>query len=134
MRDLPSPQAEETFLRSKLDWTELDRAGHATCLALYREALRLRPKDPESLTSLGQTLQKKGDDQSAVTEFDRALHLNPSLSPASLGRATSLEKAGRVDEAIAEFRHFLELAPTGPDAERVKGHLALLTRGRPQVK
>ncbi|MGI8431180.1 MAG: malto-oligosyltrehalose trehalohydrolase [Chthoniobacterales bacterium] len=43
---IPDPQAKETFLRSKLDWTELDRGGHAATLRLYVELLRLRRTMP----------------------------------------------------------------------------------------
>jgi maltooligosyltrehalose trehalohydrolase len=43
VRDLiPDPNAEATFLRSKLDWHERGRAPHAEWLALYRELLALR--------------------------------------------------------------------------------------------
>jgi len=52
---MSSPQAPETFERSKLNWSEAERNGHGTCLRLYREALRLRrehavfrPKDRAS--------------------------------------------------------------------------------------
>jgi maltooligosyltrehalose trehalohydrolase len=55
LRDLPSPQAPETFEQSKLRWEEAGREGHGACLRLYREALRLRrehavfrPKDRAS--------------------------------------------------------------------------------------
>lgn len=41
-RDFPSPQAPETFERSKLQWKETTTSAHAECLKLYREALRLR--------------------------------------------------------------------------------------------
>lgn len=41
-RDFPSPQARETFEQSKLRWKEANKVGHAECLRLYREALRLR--------------------------------------------------------------------------------------------
>jgi maltooligosyltrehalose trehalohydrolase len=43
---VPDPQAVETFLRSKLDWAEAERPGHAEVLALYRELLRLRATEP----------------------------------------------------------------------------------------
>jgi maltooligosyltrehalose trehalohydrolase len=44
MRDtIPDPQAESTFLASKLDWMEPET--HAGTLALYRELLRLRRED-----------------------------------------------------------------------------------------
>ncbi len=41
---IPDPQAESTFLASKLDWSETET--HAGTLALYRELLRLRRDDP----------------------------------------------------------------------------------------
>lgn len=100
----------------------------------YREALRLRPNDYDIVNTLALALQKKGDDQSAVTEFQKARRLNPAAPGTSLGLATSLEKAGRVDEAIQEFRRYLDIRPTPADADRVKAHLALLSRGRPLVK
>lgn len=46
VRDLPPPQAQSTFERSKLDWSELEKSGHAACLALYRAVLRLRREHP----------------------------------------------------------------------------------------
>ena len=39
---IPDPAAEETFLRSKLDWSEPDASGHREWLSLYRELLRVR--------------------------------------------------------------------------------------------
>ncbi|HZI06744.1 MAG TPA: DUF3459 domain-containing protein, partial [Archangium sp.] len=44
--EVPDPQAEETFTRSKLDWAEAERPEHAGVRALYRELLRLRATDP----------------------------------------------------------------------------------------
>ncbi len=41
---IPDPQAETTFLASKLGWSEVET--HAGTLALYRELLRLRRADP----------------------------------------------------------------------------------------
>ena len=39
---IPDPQAKETFLRSKLDWSEVREERHAGVLRLYRELLHLR--------------------------------------------------------------------------------------------
>ena len=39
---IPDPNAAETFQRSRLDWAERDRPGHAEWLALYRTLLHLR--------------------------------------------------------------------------------------------
>jgi 1,4-alpha-glucan branching enzyme/maltooligosyltrehalose trehalohydrolase len=39
---IPDPNAEQTFLRSKLDWEVLRNAEHAAQLAFYRELLAIR--------------------------------------------------------------------------------------------
>lgn len=39
---IPDPQAESTWRRSVLDWSELERPEHAGVLALYRACLELR--------------------------------------------------------------------------------------------
>ncbi|HEY5377352.1 MAG TPA: malto-oligosyltrehalose trehalohydrolase [Polyangiaceae bacterium] len=43
---IPDPQAETSFLRSKLDWSERRSPEHARTLDLYRRALELRRTDP----------------------------------------------------------------------------------------
>ncbi len=43
---IPDPQAETTFVRSKIDWSERERGWHARVLALYRRVLELRRTDP----------------------------------------------------------------------------------------
>jgi malto-oligosyltrehalose trehalohydrolase len=45
--DVPDPQDEATFLRSKLDWTQLDREPYLGLLAWYRELIALRGARPE---------------------------------------------------------------------------------------
>jgi maltooligosyltrehalose trehalohydrolase len=44
--EVPDPQARETFLRSKLDWSERARAPHADVLELVKTMLLLRRTDP----------------------------------------------------------------------------------------
>jgi maltooligosyltrehalose trehalohydrolase len=45
--DVPNPQDEATFLRSKLDWTQPDREPYLGILAWYRELIALRRAQPE---------------------------------------------------------------------------------------
>ncbi|HVM27853.1 MAG TPA: DUF3459 domain-containing protein, partial [Mycobacteriales bacterium] len=45
--DVPDPQAEQTFLDSKLDWSELDDERSASLLGWYRDLLALRRALPE---------------------------------------------------------------------------------------
>jgi maltooligosyltrehalose trehalohydrolase len=46
VKRIPDPQAESTFLASKLRWQEAAADIHAGVRALYREALRLRREEP----------------------------------------------------------------------------------------
>jgi maltooligosyltrehalose trehalohydrolase len=43
---IPDPQAEDTFARSRLDWSEPEREPHAQVLRLYRAVLALRRHEP----------------------------------------------------------------------------------------
>jgi len=43
---IPDPQATETFLRSRLQWTEAEREPHAAVGRLYRALLELRRREP----------------------------------------------------------------------------------------
>ena len=43
---IPDPQAEATFLASRLDWAERDREPHASALRLYQALLALRRTEP----------------------------------------------------------------------------------------
>ncbi|MBA2390392.1 MAG: malto-oligosyltrehalose trehalohydrolase [Geodermatophilaceae bacterium] len=44
--DVPDPQDPGTFLRSKLDWAELDAAPHRSLLDTYRRLIALRRAEP----------------------------------------------------------------------------------------
>ncbi len=45
--EIPDPQDEATFLRSKLDWSQLHKDPHCELLAWYRELIALRRARPE---------------------------------------------------------------------------------------
>jgi maltooligosyltrehalose trehalohydrolase len=44
---VPDPQDPATFARSKLDWSELAKPGHAEILDLYKQLIALRRSRPE---------------------------------------------------------------------------------------
>jgi maltooligosyltrehalose trehalohydrolase len=45
--DIPDPQSADTFVRSKLDWREVDREPHARLLAWHRRLIALRRGSPD---------------------------------------------------------------------------------------
>ncbi len=48
--DVPDPQATDTFIRSRLDWRELELPEHARMLAWYQDLIALRRATPELTT------------------------------------------------------------------------------------
>jgi maltooligosyltrehalose trehalohydrolase len=71
--DIPDPQAERTFLDSKLDWSELDRGDHARVLAWHRDLIALRARvagtPARAELHLGQGLVMKRGDVSVVVNL-----------------------------------------------------------------
>ncbi|RQX11650.1 malto-oligosyltrehalose trehalohydrolase, partial [Micromonospora arida] len=45
--DVPDPQDPETFVRSRLDWAELDKPEHASMLSFYQRLIALRRSSPD---------------------------------------------------------------------------------------
>jgi maltooligosyltrehalose trehalohydrolase len=65
---VPDPQAESTFLASRLCWREREHEPHKSILTLYRELLALRASDP-ALQDRGRTgfeVHALGDDALAL--------------------------------------------------------------------
>ncbi|MEK8105768.1 DUF3459 domain-containing protein [Micromonospora sp. M12] len=46
-REVPDPQDPETFVRSRLDWAELDKPEHREMLAFYQRLIALRRSRPD---------------------------------------------------------------------------------------
>jgi maltooligosyltrehalose trehalohydrolase len=64
--EAPDPHAEETFERSKLDWSRLEQKDHAAMWQLYRELLRIR-REHLALRALDlDALESKADDEKQV--------------------------------------------------------------------
>jgi maltooligosyltrehalose trehalohydrolase len=82
--EVPDPQAEATFLCSKLDWLELDRDGHRELLAWYRELIALRRTEPE-LTDprLGRVHADYDEDRRWLMVARGRLRIAANLGPAT---------------------------------------------------
>jgi maltooligosyltrehalose trehalohydrolase len=85
--DVPDPQATQTFLRSKLDWSELEDTRHGRLLDCYRELIALRRARAE-LTDPWLTHISVGYDEDArwivVHRGDLLLVCNLSAEPVTV--------------------------------------------------
>ncbi len=64
-----------------------------------------------ALNNRGWAHSEKGDFATAVSDFDRALLIDPNYLRASLNRALTLERQGQVDQAIEGYQEILKVLP-----------------------
>jgi maltooligosyltrehalose trehalohydrolase len=78
---VPDPQDPETFTRSKLDWSELDREPHARLLDVHRRLLALRRAEPDLLDAdLAATAVSWDDDDRWLVVHRKALRVVANLA------------------------------------------------------
>ena len=90
---------------------------------LYREALRVRPDDPDLVLNYGGVLAESGNLGLALPVLEKAVRLRPDHATTRLDHATALEQAGRGDDAVAECLEALRIQPGWPRAQRQLVHL-----------
>jgi maltooligosyltrehalose trehalohydrolase len=87
--DVPDPQAEETYRRSKLDWAELEREPHAGVLNWYAALARLRAQTPELLDGRRDLVNVQFDESARWLTVQRGpitLQVNFGNQPVQLPR------------------------------------------------
>lgn len=113
--DVPDPQDESTFLRSKLDWARATQEKGAATLEIFRAALRERHRHLSPATRARTCWNVDVDKQMLVLRYrcpdgDRALAF--ALAPASPSAALPALLAAAPDEA---WTIVLDSAGTSPD-------------------
>ncbi|BCU07444.1 tetratricopeptide repeat protein [Allochromatium tepidum] len=98
-------------------------------LPALQQALKLNPRDSESLNSLGKTLQDLGQLDAALNMIERGLSLRPDYVSALINRGNVLVQLGRADEALVCLDRALALRPDSASAHNDRGH-ALKALGR----
>jgi protein O-mannosyl-transferase len=109
-----TPDAEMAWLNlgDVYSWAQ----RYPESIAAYREAIRLRPTDPDGHNNLGNVLTLAGDPAAAVSELERALALKPDFATAHFNLGNALRAVDRHAEAIAHYAEAIRLVPDYPAA------------------
>ncbi len=103
-------------------------------IATYRRAQELFPNDYATTFNLALALHKKGDEAGSAEEYKKAVELSPDDPSFRLALATSYERLNKRSEAAAAYQEYLRLSPAGPEADKVKARIALLSGGGTEGK
>jgi tetratricopeptide (TPR) repeat protein len=92
-------------------WKALHDGRGDRSAALFAEALTLRPNDPVLLLGAGAAAHAQGKQRDALTRLQRALVLDPRLTPASRLLGQIAYEEGEVALAIRTYEKALKYAP-----------------------
>ena len=89
-------------------------------LALYRQAIQMRPGFEGAHLNLGAVLNQTGHVAEAIDEFKQAIQLKPD-DPSAYNDLGAVLEAGHLDESIRLFQRAIELDPNYADAHKNLG-------------
>jgi maltooligosyltrehalose trehalohydrolase len=111
---IPDPQAEETFTRSKLDWSELTEEPHASLLQWHKDLIRLRRSRAEFTDGNLNVVKVRFSEEAQWLVLERgrlrtACNLGQAAVELEIGSGARLLLAS--DESIAMDGTNLKLGP-----------------------
>ncbi|MEM6854921.1 MAG: tetratricopeptide repeat protein [Planctomycetota bacterium] len=120
-------RAADAFLTEamKADGAATDYAHAAVSLMMQdkmkpaeraiQEALRMNPRDPQTLNFAAVMLDRQGRSEEAIEAYRHLIDLYPETAMGRANLAAALDKLGRLDEAETAYREAYEIFPTSFD-------------------
>jgi tetratricopeptide (TPR) repeat protein len=99
-------------------WDALKDGNHAQAESGFRASLRARPTDPTLHLGLGMALHAQGRSSEARSSLERALELEPRLTPAAVLLGQIIYASGDVDGAIAVYDRALKISRDFPEMQQ----------------
>jgi len=110
-------------------WNALQTGNAQQAATLFAEALRVNPRDAASLFGAGAAAHMLGRDEDALASLQRALALDPRMTPASDLLGSIQYEQGDIAEAIQTY----EAALAGPTTGDTAAMQARLERWRKEA-
>jgi predicted Zn finger-like uncharacterized protein len=103
----------------------LENGATDRAMKLYDRALQLRPNGAEAIAGLGYVSLDRGNTETAINHFRRALSSAP-YAPAVFGLAEAYRAAGNKEQALVHYRRYLSVSPSGADAPAARRQVKAL--------
>jgi Tfp pilus assembly protein PilF len=92
---------------------------------LWTQVLRVEPSSPIGHNNRGNVFAQRGDEASAIAEYQRAVELSPRYAEAHNNLGVALARLGRAGDAVPHYQHALSIDPKFADAENNWGIAAV---------
>ncbi len=104
-----------------------EKGSPGVAIPHLREAVRLKPDQPDAHNNLGNALSKvPGKSEEAIPEFEEALRLDPGMTEAHANLGWALVNApGRLAEGIGHLELVLRANADNPDYAQVHDYLGI---------
>ncbi len=77
--------------------------------------------DADAYLNRGIVYQRKGQYDQAISDYNKALEINPRFAKAYNNRGLAYKKKGKYDQAISDYNKALEINPRYADAYLHRG-------------
>jgi tetratricopeptide (TPR) repeat protein len=99
----------------------LDNKDHDLRIQVCSAIIQRDPRDPIAYHNRGSAYGLKGDLDRAISDYNKAITLNPNYAPAYNGRGRAYASKGDYTHAVADVTKATELAPKStPRAKAIK--------------
>ncbi len=125
------PQLSDTYASLSGYWNELGDAGKA--IEAVTRGLSSAPNNVKLHIELAQLYLATGRREDGVTQFERALQLDPRQPIAASHIATAYARLNRNGDALKAFSRYLKIVPNDNEVRLIKGHFFLKWKGTPDT-
>ena len=88
---------------------------------LFGHALAVTENNYVAHNNLGLALEKKGQNEEAICQYQEAIRLTPSFAEAHNNLGIALEERGQIDEAMSQFQEAIRLKPDNAEVHNNLG-------------
>jgi predicted Zn-dependent protease len=129
----PARPASELAAASQRATDAMNDGKYGEAIAIYRELLKARPRDPGLMMNLGIALAMAGREADAIDPLSRAVAARPSLVPAHLFLGSSYLALGQPEKAVAPLEKASAARPTDAESLGLLAQARLATGDAPRA-
>jgi tetratricopeptide (TPR) repeat protein len=109
--------AQNTYLNKIFQAKAAQDAGeYSKAEELWKEVIKLNPKESDAYAGLGDLLRLKRKYTDAIAAYRQAINIDPKNAYAYIGMGMALRSPNKLNESIAAFRKAIEIEPDNVDA------------------